>query len=124
MDDARDAGHGVPAVSTSLPAQPSPEGSLLSTLARTLALIGFRCPIERLINMKRILVLATALAAAAGLSGCGGSAGSSGSDDPIVLGSVHALRGPATLPDASAVGKAVFDRVNAEARPNRRHHQH
>src|SRR3546814_10664189 len=111
MDDERDAGHGVPAVSTSLPAQPSPEGSLLSTLARTLALIGFRCPIERLITMKRILVIATALAAAAGLSGCGGSAGSSGSDDHIVLGSVKALSGPATLPEAPAAAQAVSDRV-------------
>lgn len=70
--------------------------------------------------MKRILVLATALAAAAGLSACGGSDGASGSDGPIVLGSVNALSGPATFPEASAAAKAVFDRVNADGGINGR----
>src|SRR5215218_16709 len=110
---------GVPAASTSVPAQPSPEGSFLPTLAVTLALIGLRGPIERLINMKRILVLATALAAAVGLSGCGGSDGGS-ANGPIVLGSVNALSGPATFPEASAAAKAVFDRVNADGGINGR----
>jgi branched-chain amino acid transport system substrate-binding protein len=66
--------------------------------------------------MKRILAI-TAIAGAAALvlSGCSGGSGSDGgSGDPIVIGSVNALSGPATFPEASAAAKLVFDQVNAD----------
>lgn len=37
-----------------------------------------------------------------------------GDSSPIVVGSVNALSGPATFPEASAAAKVVFDQVNAE----------
>ncbi|GAB3119784.1 ABC transporter substrate-binding protein [Glaciibacter psychrotolerans] len=71
--------------------------------------------------MKKLIYTATALAAASVLilSGCSGdSAG--GTADAIVVGSVNALSGPATFPEASAAAKSVFDRVNKEGGINGR----
>lgn len=63
---------------------------------------------------KQIFALAVAATSASLLAACGGSGGGSGSaDEPIVVGSVNALSGPATFPEASAAAKAVFDGVNA-----------
>jgi branched-chain amino acid transport system substrate-binding protein len=73
--------------------------------------------------MKSTLTAAAALLMVAGLAACGDGedAGSgSGSDEPIILGSVNALSGPATFPEASAAAQAVFDRVNADGGINGR----
>ena len=75
--------------------------------------------------MKRSLLAAAALGAAATLlAGCGSGGGSggsgSGSSDPIVVGSINALSGPATFPEASEAAKAVFDQVNASGGINGR----
>ncbi len=65
--------------------------------------------------MKQLPIALTAVGVLA-LSGCSasstGSAGS-GSKDPIVVGSINGLSGPATFPEASQAAKAVFDEVNA-----------
>lgn len=55
--------------------------------------------------------LAIATAAVLVASGCSGS--SSGANGPIVVGSVNALSGAATFPEASQAAKAVFDAENA-----------
>ncbi|AHH99357.1 ABC transporter substrate-binding protein [Kutzneria albida] len=58
-----------------------------------------------------------ALAAVALLaSGCAAS----GSGDPIVVGSVNALSGAATFPEASQAARAVFDAANAQGGVNGR----
>lgn len=65
--------------------------------------------------MKQLPIALTAVGVLA-LSGCSasstGSTGS-GSKDPIVVGSINGLSGPATFPEASQAAKAVFDEVNA-----------
>ncbi|GAA5161586.1 hypothetical protein GCM10023321_46050 [Pseudonocardia eucalypti] len=63
--------------------------------------------------MKRHLLTALALL---GLTACGG--GATGPDAPIVVGSVSALSGGATFPEASQAAKAVFDRANAQGGVN------
>lgn len=60
-----------------------------------------------------------ALTAAAGLllSGCSsndGDAGGSGDADPIKIGAVSSITGPAPFPDVPGAAQAVFDRVNEE----------
>ena len=62
---------------------------------------------------KQIFALAVAATSASLLVACGGGGGSGAADEPIVVGSVNALSGPATFPEASAAAKAVFDGVNA-----------
>lgn len=65
---------------------------------------------------KKATPLALVAVGALILGGCASSdAGTprSGSRDPIVVGSVNALSGPATFPEASQAAKAVFDEVNA-----------
>lgn len=60
------------------------------------------------------IAVLTAVAAAA-LSGCatgGADSGSGATAAPIVVGSINALSGPATFPEASAAAAAVFDAVN------------
>ncbi|MEU0791958.1 ABC transporter substrate-binding protein [Amycolatopsis sp. NPDC005961] len=60
-----------------------------------------------------------ALAAAVLLTaGCAGSG--TGADGPIVVGSVNALSGAATFPEASQAAKAVFDAANAAGGVNGR----
>ena len=64
---------------------------------------------------KRVLG-ATALIAVAALTlaGCAGDSGSGGgTGDPIVVGSVNTISGPATFPEASQAAAAVFDEFNA-----------
>lgn len=65
---------------------------------------------------KRITATAALLAAGAlvlsGCSGGGGGTGGGGSTDPIVVGSVNTISGPATFPEASQAAKAVFDAFN------------
>ena len=65
---------------------------------------------------KRITAAAALLAAGMlALAGCSGDGGSgSGSSDPIVVGSVNTISGPATFPEASQAAKAVFDKFNAD----------
>ncbi|MFJ7214472.1 ABC transporter substrate-binding protein [Amycolatopsis sp. NPDC098790] len=66
--------------------------------------------------MRKILpVLAAALLVTAG---CAGS--EAGGDGPIVVGSVNALSGAATFPEASQAAKAVFDAANAAGGVNGR----
>jgi branched-chain amino acid transport system substrate-binding protein len=49
------------------------------------------------------------------LTACSATGGGNGGDtSPIVVGSVNALSGPATFPEASQAAKAVFDQVNKE----------
>lgn len=63
---------------------------------------------------KRITAAAALLTAGVlALAGCSGSGGSGGSKDPIVVGSVNTISGPATFPEASQAAKAVFDQFNA-----------
>ncbi|GAB6856869.1 hypothetical protein JCM13591A_09740 [Microbacterium xylanilyticum] len=63
---------------------------------------------------KRITAAAALLAAGMlALAGCSGSGGG-GSSDPIVVGSVNTISGPATFPEASQAAKAVFDQFNAD----------
>ena len=47
-------------------------------------------------------------------SGSAAGGGSGGDTSPIVVGSVNALSGPATFPEASQAAKAVFDQVNKD----------
>lgn len=64
----------------------------------------------------KTLPVALTMVGALALSGCATSAGStggSGSKDPIVVGSINGLSGPATFAEASQAAKAVFDDVNA-----------
>lgn len=67
-------------------------------------------------TMSRGLALAAAVLLAAG--GCAGSGGGTGG--PIVVGSVNALSGAATFPEASQAAKAVFDAANANGGINGR----
>ncbi|QWF85361.1 hypothetical protein HUW46_08815 [Amycolatopsis sp. CA-230715] len=67
-------------------------------------------------TMSRGLALAAAVLLAAG--GCAGSGGGTGG--PIVVGSVNALSGSATFPEASQAAKAVFDAANASGGVNGR----
>ncbi|HJT92004.1 MAG TPA: ABC transporter substrate-binding protein [Mycobacterium sp.] len=60
------------------------------------------------------------LAGALVLSACGQDSGSGSSSDPIKIGSVSGLTGPASYPDVVAAAQAVFDRVNAEGGINGR----
>lgn len=71
---------------------------------------------------KRITAAAALLAAGMlALAGCSGEAGSgTGSGDPIVVGSVNTISGPATFPEASQAAKAVFDKFNADGGLNGR----
>lgn len=71
---------------------------------------------------KRITAAAALLAAGMlALAGCSGDGGSgSGSSDPIVVGSVNTISGPATFPEASQAAKAVFDKFNADGGLNGR----
>jgi len=64
--------------------------------------------------MRRLPIALIAVGALA-LSGCSPGTGttSSSSKEPIVVGSINALSGPATFPEASQAAKAVFDEVNA-----------
>jgi len=62
---------------------------------------------------KQIFALAVAATSASLLAACGGGGNTGSADEPIVVGSVNALSGPATFPEASAAAKAVFDGVNA-----------
>lgn len=65
--------------------------------------------------MKRFLRAASVTAAAAlVLAGCSSTGGDGGDAAPIQVGSVNALSGSATWPEASAAAKAVFDRFNEE----------
>ncbi|SEF21594.1 branched-chain amino acid transport system substrate-binding protein [Amycolatopsis pretoriensis] len=66
--------------------------------------------------MRKILPLAVAAVLAA--AGCAGS--EAGGDGPIVVGSVNALSGAATFPEASQAAKAVFDAANAAGGVNGR----
>jgi branched-chain amino acid transport system substrate-binding protein len=66
--------------------------------------------------MRKILPLAVAALLAA--AGCAGSG--AGADSPIVVGSVNALSGAATFPEASQAAKAVFDAANAAGGVNGR----
>lgn len=66
--------------------------------------------------MRKILpALAAATLLAAGCAGSG-----AGADGPIVVGSVNALSGAATFPEASQAAKAVFDAANAAGGVNGR----
>ncbi|WP_251438542.1 ABC transporter substrate-binding protein [Microbacterium sp. USTB-Y] len=65
-------------------------------------------------------LLAAGMLALAGCSGDGGSGSGSGSSDPIVVGSVNTISGPATFPEASQAAKAVFDKFNADGGLNGR----
>ncbi|KHK95485.1 branched-chain amino acid ABC transporter substrate-binding protein [Microbacterium mangrovi] len=56
---------------------------------------------------------AIAAATALVITGCAGSGGGSGSKDPIVVGSVNSISGPATFPEASQAAAAVFKQFNA-----------
>ncbi|MEJ7653418.1 MAG: ABC transporter substrate-binding protein, partial [Chloroflexia bacterium] len=66
-------------------------------------------------SMRRLPIALIAVGAFA-LSSCSasgtGTTGSS-SKEPIVVGSINALSGPATFSEASQAAKAVFDEVNA-----------
>ncbi len=65
--------------------------------------------------MRRLPIALIAVGALA-LSGCSASGTgttSSSSKEPIVVGSINALSGPATFSEASQAAKAVFDEVNA-----------
>ncbi|MDT7804979.1 MAG: branched-chain amino acid transport system substrate-binding protein [Actinomycetota bacterium] len=66
--------------------------------------------------MRKILPLA--LAALLVTAGCAGSG--TGTGGPIVVGSVNALSGAATFPEASQAAKAVFDAANAAGGVNGR----
>lgn len=66
--------------------------------------------------MRKLLpVLAVAALLATGCAGSG-----SGANGPIVVGSVNALSGAATFPEASQAAKAVFDAANAAGGVNGR----
>ncbi|GAB3886679.1 ABC transporter substrate-binding protein [Kibdelosporangium lantanae] len=66
--------------------------------------------------MRKILpILATAAVLAAGCAGA-----DEGTGGPIVVGSVNALSGAATFPEASRAAKAVFDAANAAGGVNGR----
>ncbi|GAA4477945.1 ABC transporter substrate-binding protein [Microbacterium panaciterrae] len=71
---------------------------------------------------KRITATAALLAAGVlALAGCSGAgSGGSASTDPIVVGSVNTISGPATFPEASQAAKAVFDQFNASGGLNGR----
>ncbi|MFD5246306.1 ABC transporter substrate-binding protein [Amycolatopsis sp. NPDC058340] len=71
-------------------------------------------PARRLVALASAVLLATA--------GCAGSG--SGSSGPIVVGSVNALSGAATFPEASQAAKAVFDAANASGGVNGRQIQY
>ena len=59
-------------------------------------------------------------AAALTLTACSGSTEGGGAGDPIALGSVNTISGPATVPEASEAAAAVFDQVNADGGINGR----
>jgi len=65
------------------------------------------------IKAAAVATATTGLLILAGCSATGGS-GSGGDTSPIVVGSVNALSGPATFPEASQAAKAVFDQVNKD----------
>lgn len=67
-------------------------------------------PARRLVALAAAVLLATA--------GCAGA--ESGSSGPIKVGSVNALSGAATFPEASQAAKAVFDAANANGGVNGR----
>lgn len=58
-------------------------------------------------------VLATTLAAGLASACSSGSGGSGRNSDPIELGAIATLSGPATFPESTAAAKAYFDKVNA-----------
>jgi branched-chain amino acid transport system substrate-binding protein len=64
---------------------------------------------------KRVLGTTALIAVAAlTLAGCAGdSGGGGGTGDPIVVGSINTISGPATFPEASQAAAAVFDEFNA-----------
>ncbi|CAM3908208.1 ABC transporter substrate-binding protein [Kibdelosporangium persicum] len=66
----------------------------------------------------RNILPALALATATVLTACAGA--ESGTGGPIVVGSVNALSGPATFPEASRAAKAVFEAANAAGGVNGR----
>ncbi len=57
-------------------------------------------------------LLIASMLTVAGCSTTAGSAGSASDAEPIVVGSVNALSGPGTFPEASEAAKAVFDEYN------------
>ena len=65
---------------------------------------------------RRLVALAAAVLL--GTAACAGA--ESGSSGPIVVGSVNALSGAATFPEASQAAKAVFDAANASGGVNGR----
>jgi branched-chain amino acid transport system substrate-binding protein len=69
-------------------------------------------------KQKRLSALAIVAVSALALSACGGGSGSGGSDSTIVVGSVNALSGGATFPEASQAAQAVFDRANDQGGVN------
>jgi branched-chain amino acid transport system substrate-binding protein len=68
------------------------------------------------IKVAAVAIATTGLFVLAGCSATGSSSGgSSGSStSPIVVGSVNALSGPATFPEASQAAQAVFNQVNQD----------
>jgi branched-chain amino acid transport system substrate-binding protein len=63
---------------------------------------------------RRPAIMAGAAALLLALTACSGGGSADGSADPIQVGSVNALSGPAIFPEASEAAAAVFDRFNAE----------
>jgi branched-chain amino acid transport system substrate-binding protein len=72
------------------------------------------------IKAAAVATATTGLLILTGCSATGGSGSGSGDTSPIVVGSVNALSGPATFPEASQAAKAVFDQVNKEGGINGR----
>ncbi|MFD0885830.1 ABC transporter substrate-binding protein [Streptosporangium algeriense] len=66
------------------------------------------------------LLTVSAAACGSGDTGSAGDAKGATSTDPIVVGAISSLSGPAAFPEASQAAKAVFDRVNAQGGVNGR----
>ncbi|WP_026421941.1 ABC transporter substrate-binding protein [Actinokineospora inagensis] len=73
--------------------------------------------------MRCVAVAAAVTLVAAGCAN-GSDSSSGGGSGPIVVGSVNALSGAATFPEASAAAKAVFDAANASGGVNGRQIQY
>ncbi|HLS01972.1 MAG TPA: ABC transporter substrate-binding protein, partial [Beutenbergiaceae bacterium] len=59
-------------------------------------------------------ILVTAVASATLLGACASSSPSGDGDDPIRIGAVSSITGPAPFPEVPGAAQAVFDSVNAE----------
>ncbi len=69
---------------------------------------------------KPVLFLSAMSVVLIALSGCAPATSDASAEDPIMIGAVSSITGPAPFPEVAGAAQAVFDRVNAEGGINGR----